>query len=199
MNIFALHEDPVIAAQMHCDSHVVKMVLETAQMLCNVMYGLGYDRPDDIPYRKTHENHPCSLWAKRSRKNFEWLAQLGLALADEFVWRYEKYSHHASRGVIMWCAQNAPHEDRFPLTYRTRFQLAMPNEIKTDNSNDPVRAYREYYQSKANDMEMTWRKRPVPTWFKPNEFRSEFEWSPGPDQEPLSDIPFEEYIKRVTA
>lgn len=199
MNIFALHEDPNIAATQHCDSHVVKMILESAQMLCTAMHDLRPGNGHVIPYRKTHGNHPCTMWVKRSRKNFEWLVQLGLALSDEHLWRYEKNTYHKSRDVIMWCGQNVPHEDRFLRGYQTKFTMAMPNEIKIANYNQPIQAYREYYHKKAGDFKMTWRKRPVPSWFKPTgSDRSEYVWTPNEDQEPLSSIPFNEYIKRVT-
>ena len=36
MNIFALAKSPEVSAQMACDKHVVKMILESAQMLCAV-------------------------------------------------------------------------------------------------------------------------------------------------------------------
>lgn len=61
MNIFALHQDPQIAAQMHCDKHVVKMILESAHMLSTIC-GEGY--------KPTHQNHPCTKWARSSRSNF---------------------------------------------------------------------------------------------------------------------------------
>ena len=69
MNIFAVDECPLIAASQLCDKHVVKMVLETAQLASTTFHTRGLD----APYRKTHENHPSAVWARTSRQNFEWM------------------------------------------------------------------------------------------------------------------------------
>ena len=61
MNIFILDESPIISAQMQCDKHIVKMPLETAQMLCSVWH--RYGQADRVPYKEAHRNHPCTLWA----------------------------------------------------------------------------------------------------------------------------------------
>ena len=76
MNIFFVHKDPVIAAQSLCDKHVVKMVLETAQILCTAIHNSsnGDIKP---PYRPTHKNHPCVKWAGLSGANFDWLYRHG--------------------------------------------------------------------------------------------------------------------------
>ena len=65
MNIFVLHDDPVVAAQMMCDKHVVKMILESNQMLSTVARKYGHD----APYRSTHAKHPCTLWTGDSLLN----------------------------------------------------------------------------------------------------------------------------------
>ena len=57
MNLFILHEDPAVSATYHCDKHVIKMILESAQLLCSTLNMLGYD----TPYKTTHKNHPCRL------------------------------------------------------------------------------------------------------------------------------------------
>ena len=97
MNIFVLDECPIISAQMQCDKHVVKMPLETAQMLCSVWhrYGLG----DKVPYREAHKNHPCTLWAGDSAENYEWLWHHGMELCFEYTRRYNKI--HKCQQVIM--------------------------------------------------------------------------------------------------
>ena len=94
MNIFVLHTDPEKAATMMCDKHVIKMVLETAQMLCTIAHGMGYD---GAPYRSTHKNHPCTVWAAKTSSNWSWLLRHGFALCDEYTKRYGK--NHKS---IMW-------------------------------------------------------------------------------------------------
>ena len=97
MNIFVLDECPVISAQMQCDKHVVKMPLETAQMLCSVFHrhGLG----DKVPYKEAHRNHPCTLWAGDSADNFIWLWKHGMELCFEYTRRYNKI-HNVSK--LLW-------------------------------------------------------------------------------------------------
>ena len=65
MNIFFLHEDTEKCARLHNDKHVVKMILETAQLLCTTAHELGFE---DVPYKAVHRNHPCSIWARTNRR-----------------------------------------------------------------------------------------------------------------------------------
>ena len=69
MNIFYLHEDPKKAAEYQYNKHVVKMILESAQMLCTAHHLL--DGPDaDVPYKIAHKNHPSTVWARQSSQNY---------------------------------------------------------------------------------------------------------------------------------
>ena len=74
MNIFILDLDPQSCAEAHCDKHVVKMILETAQLLSSALWITGVE----APYRLTHKNHPCAIWTRESLDNYMWLCQLGL-------------------------------------------------------------------------------------------------------------------------
>lgn len=172
MNIFVLDEDPVKAAQAHCDKHVVKMVLETAQLLCsahhyaldeviaetpsgNVSYLATRDK-DLVPYKATHMNHPCAKWVREDMHNYNWLLALGEALCKEYTHRYGKI--HKSQAVIEWCADM----DIFsmPDEARTPFAQAMPDEYK---NNDPVIAYRNYYAGEKGHM-LAYTNRERPQW-----------------------------------
>lgn len=153
MNIFVLDRDPVAAAQMQFDRHVIKMVLETAQLLCAAF-------PEGAaPYKRTHYNHPCGVWARASRDNFRWLATHGLALADEYEFRYGKV--HASRGVILWCVEHLD-EVTFPAADLSPFALAMPDEYKRP---DAVEAYRTYYRQGKAAIARWGKNRPAPEWW----------------------------------
>jgi hypothetical protein len=68
MNLFVVHQDPIIAARSLNDRHVVKMTLETAQILCSAANNLG----QWAPYLPTHLKHPCVLWAAACRANRNW-------------------------------------------------------------------------------------------------------------------------------
>lgn len=145
MNIFILHQDPKIAAQMLFDKHVVKMALETAQLLSNVNGG---------PYKLTHINHPCTLWLNKGIENYSWLVKHGIAICNEYKYRYNK--EHKCEEIIY--ALETPVVS-LP-EGKTDFVQCMPDEYK---SNDPVVAYREYYKSKASFA--NWTKRPKPEWW----------------------------------
>jgi len=155
MNIFVLDRDVVKCAQFHNDKHVVKMILESAQLLCGVHH-MTEGPLDDIPYRLSHKNHPCSIWARQNLSNYLWLCELGLELCKEYTHRYEK--RHKSQDVIEWCLLNHPN---IPDEDFTEPPKAMPDEYKTE---DVVESYRKYY---LNDKKYfsKWKKRDVPYWF----------------------------------
>ena len=94
MNIFYLDKDPVIAAQMHCDKHVVKMILESAQLMSTAHRFLDGDRYADKNglYKLTHKNHPTAIWVRKSKENYMWTWNLLDALLQEYTKRYNK--HH---------------------------------------------------------------------------------------------------------
>ena len=87
MNIFYLDKDPVKAAQLQYNKHVVKMILESAQMLCTIHRYFGNE---DVPYKSTHLNHPSTVWARTNNRNYMWLYQHMMALGDEYTKRYNK-------------------------------------------------------------------------------------------------------------
>ena len=88
MNIFYLHSIPQIAAIYHCDKHVVKMIVETAQLLATAHHELG--NGDKVTYKPTHKNHPSAVWARSSRLHYMYLQRLGLSLCKEYTKRYGK-------------------------------------------------------------------------------------------------------------
>jgi hypothetical protein len=153
MNIFVLDTNPKIAAQMHNDKHVVKMILETAQLLCGVHHMTG----GDAPYKISHRNHPCSIWARECLENYIWLCDLGLELCVEYTHRYNK--RHKSQDIIEWCLINTPNiKEKGDIT---PFALAMPDECKIG---DAVESYREYYLKYKKDFSK-WTNREIPFWF----------------------------------
>ena len=79
MNIFVLDDDIRTCARYHCDQHVVKMILESAQLLCTALNKQGFR----TPYRSTHVKHPCVLWLEQSYDNFLWLKALAMELNRE--------------------------------------------------------------------------------------------------------------------
>ncbi len=154
MNIFVLDENPVKAAQMHCDKHVVKMVLETAQILSTVMREKGID----YGYKATHKNHPCVRWAGYVFSNFYWTQALGIALCHEYTHRYGK--RHKSQDIIegAYWATAAP--NILLNDPPASFTLAMPEQYKCS---DAVASYRDYYRHEKSNM-LQYTKREPPEW-----------------------------------
>ena len=155
MNIFLLDNDIEQCAKYHCDQHVGKMILESAQLLCTALNQKGVE----TPYRSTHIKHPCTLWVGDSLDNFQWLVRLSYALNDEYRWRYDKEKDHASLAVIKQIENS-----QFASEGLTPFAQAMPAEYKDVNS--PVAAYRRFYCGEKSAF-ATWTKREVPAWFVP--------------------------------
>jgi len=156
MNIFVLDNDIEKCAQYHCDQHVNKMILESAQLLCTALNLKGFT----TPYRSTHAKHPCTLWVGDSFDNFQWLVRLSSALNDEYRWRYAKEQDHASIKVIRQIE-----EYQFPSRGLTPFAQAMPTQYKDTSS--AVAAYRRFYCSEKSSF-ATWTKRAAPNWFLAN-------------------------------
>ena len=91
MNIFYLDKDPVKAAQVQYNKHVVKMILESAQMLCTAHHCYGdKDQVENVPYKQAHLNHPSTVWTRRSKSTYMWLYNHMMALGDEYTKRYGK-------------------------------------------------------------------------------------------------------------
>ena len=156
MNIFILDTDVKKCAIYHNDKHVVKMILETAQLLCGVHH-MTKNNPQDIPYKLSHKNHPCSIWARQNLSNYFWLCELGLELCNEYTFRYGK--RHKSQDVIEWCITNHP---SIPDGNFTDPPKAMPDQYKNGTV---VESYRQYYIGEKKGFSK-WKNRPTPFWFE---------------------------------
>lgn len=150
MNIFVLDRDPYQSAVMLCDKHIVKMALETAQILCTITNELG----GTSPYKSTHKHHPCVKWAMECKENYWWLYLHGLEICNEYEYRYGKT--HKCRAVILDCFGTIQRLHRNGSM--TPFAQAMPDKYKTTNA---VRSYRLYYANeKAHILKYTKRLTP---------------------------------------
>lgn len=154
MNIFILDLDVGKCARYHCDKHVVKMILESAQILCTAANLSGMC----TPYRSTHTKHPCVKWATKSIQNWRWLRKLAAALNQEFKYRFDRRHDHASFKIIKKLK-----EPLLPDIGLTTFAQAMPDIYKVKN--DAVQAYRNYYVGMKQPI-ATWKRRRVPKWFR---------------------------------
>tara|TARA_R110002020_G_scaffold172058_1_gene362214 strand:+ start:3385 stop:3936 length:552 start_codon:yes stop_codon:yes gene_type:complete len=177
MNIFVLDENPITAAQMHCDKHIPKMCVEAAQMMASALRRHGATDEQmpltkkGTPYKGGYAHHPCTVWVGKSWANFEWLANHALALCIEYTARFGKI--HACEQPIL--QMNTLHMKQFKQDRLTPFALAMPDEFRPIGLSDgvlymeacgvkAVQSYRAYYHSKTF---AKWEKgTPAPHWWK---------------------------------
>jgi hypothetical protein len=179
MNIFYLHNNPETCAQYHVDKHVVKMILEYAQLLSTAhrvldgtqiqttnekgrkktIYSLPDERDSHL-YQATHINHPSAKWTRHSIHNYQWLYQMWLALMEEYTFRYEKI--HTCEKLKLALANtpiNIPTND-FTSPWR-----AMPDEFKVPRhvKDYTIESYRAYYKGSKSHM-FKWKNRTQPEW-----------------------------------
>ena len=141
MNIFYFYDCPKKSAKAQPDKMLVKMPLETAQMLCTAHRELDGDDYADANglYKRAYWNHPCTVWARECYDNYKWLYEHFIALGDEYTFRYGKT--HASitklKDALYFHPDNI--EDKEGMTTVAQ---AMPEEYKDE---DPIVAYRNYW------------------------------------------------------
>lgn len=179
MNIFYLDSDPRIAAQAHCDKHVVKMILETAQLLSiahRILDGTEYidassgrklrrwrmpdsDR-EELLYKATHVNHPCAIWVRANYANYSWAFSLFAELSKEYTHRYGR--SHLSFDKLEHLLVFTP--DHITKSKEcTDVPQAMPDEFKVPG--DPVLAYRRYYLGSKAEIAVWNNNRNPPEWW----------------------------------
>lgn len=177
MNIFYLDHDVQKCAQMHNDKHVVKMILEYAQLLSTAHRLLDgketigktktgrkvkrwvLDGPlESILYQATHINHPSAVWARQSVHNYIWLSDMMLALLKEYTHRYGK--KHKCGSLARYLAYPPVNISDKPFTQPTP---AMPDDVKI--AGDSIASYRNYYINNKTHL-AKWKNRPIPEWYK---------------------------------
>jgi hypothetical protein len=162
MNLFFLSMDPFEAAQMQCNKHVVKMIVETAQMMSTAHRildgdenGRFSDDRESMIYRITHKNHPSTVWVRTSVENYNWTADHLQGLLQEYTYRYERKHKTADLMYLL----GSP-----PLNLKawdwTPPPSCMPDECKIGSL---VENYRHYYRTEKKHMH-AWKKRDVPSW-----------------------------------
>ena len=167
MNIFFLDWFPWICAIYHCDKHCVKMILESTQLLYsshwfsqnNNTWIQDLHKNNLIPYKKTHINHPCSIWTRISKENYFWLANLAIFLCKEYTKRYSKT--HKCEKHILWLLKNPPNLSSIGLTDPP---LIMPEKYKINNNT--IQSYRNYYIHEKKYF-AKWKLNNEPLWFTP--------------------------------
>lgn len=168
MNIFVLDTDPAIAASYHCDQHLHKMILESAQMLSTVMHDVGYSSKS-LVYKPAYQNHSCTRWLINSRAACLWVIKLckeleniRLSLGADF---------HKSMEIIEIAAQamTDPMDPKY--LDKLEFKIfAGPPSIEIRNIS-VVEKYQMYYRQKHRAWlntraPMSYKNRPIPPFLQ---------------------------------
>lgn len=187
MNIFYLDPDPKTCAEMHCDKHVVKMIIEYAQLMSTahrLLDGEEYtdltaagrrikrwrmDDPDmeSVLYKASHVNHPSAIWCRANKQNYLWLNRMWSYLLQEYTHRYSKqHECEKLRMALYMIPENIPKGEFFAPT------PAMPSDLKImaetyipGRKYDSLKSYHNYY-IKEKSRFAKWKNRDVPEWFK---------------------------------
>tara|TARA_R110000868_G_scaffold134849_4_gene347109 strand:+ start:2059 stop:2637 length:579 start_codon:yes stop_codon:yes gene_type:complete len=186
VNIFYLHHDPRICAEMHNDKHCIKMILEYAQLLSTAhrvldgtiergtsksgrqksIYRLS-DNRDNILYSATHIHHPSAVWVRQSVGNYMWLSDLLVELCKEYTYRYGKVHKCERDGLVQLLHDMVP--DNMNVIAFTEPTPAMPDDVKI--AGDSLASYRNYYISNKQHL-ASWKgkvnSRTIPEWFNAN-------------------------------
>lgn len=179
MNIFYLHNDQYECAKMHNDKHVVKMILEYAQLLSTahryldgaLSVGLSpsgrkktsyvlMGELNSILYASTHINHPSAIWVRKSKENYLWLANMLVSLCEEYTHRYGKTHKVEQTGLCFVLLKNIP--QNIGNEGWSEPTPAMPDEYKVPGNS--IQAYINYYLGAKRHL-ANWKKRSIPSWY----------------------------------
>ena len=182
MNLFFLSVCPDDCAEQHCDKHIVKMPVELTQMLytahyvnnCHDTMKIFVRQAPPGGWKQVFTNHPTCIWIRSSREAYRYTCLLGIALCEEYTYRYDR--EHACEKHLLWLESAEPEE--FPTSVRDTFSvcktppslvdtpfecfpLCMPVEYKT---HDAIESYRNYYLGDKKRF-ARWKRREPPSWW----------------------------------
>ena len=170
MNIFVLDPNPVIAAQYHCDQHLHKMILESAQMLSTAAH-IHFPQLKRHIYEPAYQNHPCTIWVSSALANMEWVCHLANQLNE--IRESKGCNRHSSMDVIKAiCDQFLSVDPQNNIPTPSSFAEAMYPHIKIRQDLSTVEKYQLYYRKKHAQWAldkgrgMTYKDRPVPDFMK---------------------------------
>jgi hypothetical protein len=162
MNIFYLDHSPIKAAKFSCDKHCVKMILESAQLLCTAHRHLDpHIDHSGYFFKSSHVNHPCSIWVRQSLPHYNWLLKHLNGLCKEYTRRYGKI-HKVER-------ENLLERLKIPPTNLKNLGFIAPPQAMKDECKDTtntVQAYRNYYNMEKSKI-AKWKLNNVPNWYQP--------------------------------
>jgi len=171
MNIFFLSTNPKLAAQEHCDKHVVKMIQETCLMLSTAHRLLDGDVAADAMglYKTAYSNHPMSMWVRENQFNYNWSYRLLQHLCSEYTHRYDKVHKTQEQGMLDDLKKIPENICNGAEAGQTVPPMCMPDKYKNRFTglvtfHDVVDAYRRYYIAEKKHF-ARWTKRSEPSWW----------------------------------
>ena len=182
MNIFYLDKDPIVAAEMSCDKHVCKMIIESAQMLSTVhrmLDGTQYtgktktgrnikrwkhpnSNLEETLYLACHTGHPSTVWVMSNAYHYNWLYKHMMALHKQWQLRYGHIDDHKTIQLLGDILKHPP--KNIPLNkIATEPTPAMPDYCKIPG--DVIESYRKYYCLEKTSF-ATWKSpASTPMWY----------------------------------
>jgi hypothetical protein len=159
MNIFITDSDPILAAKILCNRHIVKMPSETVTMISSVFQQFK-SNGKQIAYF----NHPASIWCRKTKENLEWLILHGLAQCEEYSRRYKR--RHASQDFIEWSSNNYQHVSfsESGITDFARCFSGFKQELDETEPNT-LEAYRKFYWLDKKDFAKWPSRKEIPQWW----------------------------------
>ena len=178
MNIFYLDKDPVTAAKMHCDKHVVKMIIEYAQMLSTAhrmldgtqytdassgrriqRWKLDNSNMDGVLYKASHINHPSAIWVRENAIQYQYMYDMFVACCDEYIYRYGRI--HMTDTKLRELLNELPKNIKLGVWKEP--PPAMPDYCKVVGNS--LLSYHKYYAKEKKDF-AKWTLREVPTFME---------------------------------
>ena len=172
MNILFLSAKPGRCARWHCDKHVVKMILESTQILYTAHHIHESSLLEIAPlclstgqrgYKKHAAKHPSVIWAAEALPHYIWLCWLALALVNEHEHRFQPKERHSCAVHLEWLLANPPPALVTKRSWLRDPPCAMPDEYKVVG--DAITSYQNYYNGSKKERGLfKWTKRHTPHW-----------------------------------
>jgi hypothetical protein len=164
MNIFVTSLCPRISAQVLDNKRVVKMVLETAQLLSTAIFINSTIAYDDI-YKPTHIKHPCTVWTALNLGNWDWLFKHFVALCEEYNFRYNK--QHASEKILPYLLKHRTYIKSGSITAFANCTRSEALQVDFTQTKDTCEAYKQYLTAKwyHDKLPPKWINREAPLWY----------------------------------
>lgn len=179
MNIFYLDNHTHRCAKQHCDKHVVKMIIEYAQLLSTahrVIDGIEYtdlskngrrikrwkmvknSNMEETLYKAAMVNHPSAVWVRQSSRHYQWLYRLFMWLCVEYTYRYGKiHSTERLLGDLLGYTPKGLQDKGF-----VEPPQCMPDYCKVKGNS--IKAYKNYYINEKQYF-AKWTKQKEPEWY----------------------------------